>query len=131
MRIQNEVFFETDSLAYAYRKEKYAFAGGEAIILFERGVGMEREVTSIIQHIADSQARLADILAAKRPVVEHAVIMLSGLPAAPGDDVAEQSAYSGAMMKSLASYLNGFAELEDALAENLSLVIKELAEQEE
>lgn len=85
----------------------------------------------MIQHIAHSQARLADILTAKQPVVEHAVFMLSGLSAAPGDTVEDQSVYSAAMMKSLISYLNGFAELEDALADNLSLVMKEMAEHEE
>ena len=103
----------------------------KAFVLYERGVDMERQVTSIIQHIAASQARLADILAAKCPVVEHAVIMLSVLPAAPGEDVEEQYTCSAAMMKSLTAYLNGFAELEDALADNLSLVMKEMAEYEE
>ncbi|MCL6459917.1 MAG: hypothetical protein K6T85_18130 [Gorillibacterium sp.] len=92
---------------------------------------MDNHVTSIIEHIAASQARLADILAAKCPVVEHAVIMLSALPAAPGEDVEEQYESAAATMKSLTAYLNGCAELEDALAENMSLVIKELAEQDE
>jgi hypothetical protein len=92
---------------------------------------MEHHVTSIIQHIAASSAQLAELLAAKRPVAEHAVSMISGLPAAPGEDVEEQYASSAAMMRNLVAYLIGFAELEDALAENLSLVIKEMSEQEE
>jgi len=83
--------------------------------------------------MAKSHRELARILGAKREVAVRAAGLISYIPnehgGADGPEAAAEQ--SGAVTKSLTAYLNSLADLEEALAENLSTIIKELQAHED
>jgi hypothetical protein len=89
---------------------------------------LDNKVTDIIVHMAHSHGQLARILEAKREVVANMGRLIEAIP----DDHGSQATYeeiienSSGITKSLTTYLNSLAELEEALAGNLTHVIKEL-----
>lgn len=94
---------------------------------------MDHLVTTIIVHMAHSHQHLARILQAKKDVTVNMARVIDAIPDthhsfADVETIAEQS--SG-VTKSVCSYLNSLAALEEAIAENLDDVMKEFSQQEE
>lgn len=94
---------------------------------------MENQIDQMILHMAKSQRELARILKAERELTAHAAGLMQSIPethtAASGlESVRKQSEKTS---KSIASYLNGLADLEEALADNLRPVMKGLEETED
>lgn len=88
---------------------------------------MEHQVTSIIGHIAESHVEMAKILEVNRDIVVHMVEMISAIPDNQSFDGLETVSKNSMLITgSITSYLNGIADLEEAIAENLSHVMKEL-----
>lgn len=88
---------------------------------------MEEYVTRTLAHMAESQQHLERILRAKRDVVVHLSDLITVLPDVDvsfcnKDDMYEQCSD---LTTNLVSYLNSIGEFEEALAENLSIVVKE------
>jgi hypothetical protein len=89
---------------------------------------VHRQITDIIKHMADSQMEMAKILEAKR----HTAVRMAQLV----HDISEQNpkvegvelltGHSLSISKNIAAYLSSLADLEDALAENLTYVMKEV-----
>ncbi|MEI7028212.1 nucleoside-diphosphate sugar epimerase [Paenibacillus sp. y28] len=94
---------------------------------------MEQRVTDTIEHMAKSHGEMAKILDAKR----HIAVRMSQIIVAIPDvgmtfgSVLDVTASAMDVSKNIAAYLNSFAELQDGIAENLSIVMKELKGTEE
>ncbi|GIP55071.1 MULTISPECIES: nucleoside-diphosphate sugar epimerase [Paenibacillus] len=94
---------------------------------------MEQKITDIIMHMGHSHQQLARIIDAER----HITVRLSQIVHALPDQEPNFEGVEGLMdnsssiNKSLISYLNSIADLEEAMAENLSQVIAELKGSEE
>lgn len=89
---------------------------------------MEHKVTEFISYLARSHQELARIIEAKKDVVVNLGRLICAIP----DDHDASNQYEAVIQnsqnvtKSLSSYLNSLADLEEALADNLSHVFKEL-----
>lgn len=94
---------------------------------------MEETVAAAIHRMAKSHEELAKIIESKRHIVVHATQLIHVLP----DWNPRQSGidpivdHSLQLAKSVTSFLNGLAELEEAIADNLELFMKELREESE
>jgi methyl-accepting chemotaxis protein len=89
---------------------------------------VEQKVTAIIEHMAKSHQEMANILEAKRHV---AVTMSHVITAIPDTHMSfsgldSMTEYSMGITENITSYLNSLADLEEAIAENLGYVMKEL-----
>ncbi|TBL81739.1 hypothetical protein [Paenibacillus thalictri] len=91
---------------------------------------MQNQITDMIVHMAKSQEELANIIEAKRHIAIHLSALSHHIPHEnPGfGDISDLMEQSLLVTKSITSYLNSLADLEDALTENLTSVIKELEE---
>ncbi|WP_135553134.1 nucleoside-diphosphate sugar epimerase [Paenibacillus cymbidii] len=92
---------------------------------------MDQQISAIIHYVADSHRELARILDSKRHIVVHATQLIHVLPEMDPHDggiepIVERSLK---LTKGVISYLLGLAELEDALADNLETVMKELKDE--
>lgn len=89
---------------------------------------MNERIDWILHHMARSHRELARILQAERDIACHA----AGLTQSVHDGHTRTVGLEGvkdqslSMSKSVAGYLNGLADLEEALADNLGPVLKEL-----
>lgn len=92
---------------------------------------MDSQVTKVIRQLADSQRQLASILESHRHITAHAAYLLGSISGPPAGDSDQISGQSLAVTKSVVSYLNGLAELEEAVADQLGIVIKELHHQDD
>jgi hypothetical protein len=92
---------------------------------------MERQVSEFIRHLAKTQARVADILAAKEPLADHAASLIGSLTALPGETTEERQERALALTKNLSGYLNSLAELELALADQVEIIMRAWNNQEE
>jgi len=92
---------------------------------------MERQVSEFIRHVAKTQVKLADILAAEQPLTDHAAALIGTLAGLPGDSLEERQERAMAMAKNLTAYLNSLAELELALADQMEVIMREWNNQEE
>jgi len=94
---------------------------------------MEQKITAIVHHMAKSHRELARILESKRDIVVRAAGLTTYIPSEHGATDGPEAVWeqSGAVAKSLTAYLNSLADLEEALAENLSTVVKELQASED
>jgi len=93
---------------------------------------MYRTMTGIIGHLAHSHLQMARILSAERQVVTRAAEMVSGLPDTSwSDDLSRMLDSAADVTKSVISYLNGLADLEEAMADSLSQVLAALREADE
>lgn len=89
---------------------------------------MHNVVDEIIVHMSHTHQHMARVLDAERQVAVRMAQIIHALP-----DVNPEFAglsglkkQSASLTKNIISYLNGIAELEEALAEQLQHVIKEL-----
>lgn len=94
---------------------------------------MNEQVDLILFHMAKSQRELARILKAEREMATHAAGLHLNIPQAHLATSGLESVreHSGDLSKSISAYLNGLAELEEAMADNLGPVLKELEVQDE
>lgn len=94
---------------------------------------MEEQVTAIIVHMTKSHHELAKIIEAKRQVTARVAQIIQAMPDQKLNfkDYKEVADYSLNITKNITSFLNGLADLEEALADNLSHVMEELSGQSE
>lgn len=91
---------------------------------------MQIHISEMILHMAKSHEEMANIIEAKRHVVSHLSSLVHHIPNDnPGfGEIGVLMEHSLLVTKSITSYLNGLADLEEALADNLDCVIKEMEE---
>ncbi|GGH61659.1 nucleoside-diphosphate sugar epimerase [Paenibacillus silvae] len=94
---------------------------------------MQSKIDEIITHIAHSHQQIARVLDAKRQVAVRMSEIIHHLPDIEPelDGVEGLLDSSGQINKSIISYLGGLADLEEAVAETLTQVMREIAVQEE
>lgn len=94
---------------------------------------MEQKITDIIMHMGHSHQQLARVIDAERHVTVRLSEIVNALPdQEPNfDGVEGLMENSLSINKSLISYLNSIADLQEAMAENLTHVMKELNGSEE
>ncbi|MFE4568589.1 hypothetical protein [Paenibacillus chitinolyticus] len=89
---------------------------------------MEREKDALVRHISRSHLELAKILHYKSEVAAHMAGLIGQIPDknpafADNETLLSQSVN---VTRNVTSYLSSLADLEEALATNLGLVVKEL-----
>ncbi|NWL88829.1 MULTISPECIES: nucleoside-diphosphate sugar epimerase [unclassified Paenibacillus] len=94
---------------------------------------MEEKITEIIVHLSHSHQQMARVMDAERQVVVRMAQIVHAIPdAEPGfEGVPGLIENTGRINKSVISYLNAIADLQEAMAENLGFVLKELRSQDE
>ncbi|MBP1966978.1 hypothetical protein [Paenibacillus aceris] len=91
---------------------------------------MEEKITSMLEHMAKSQHKLADILEAKRFIVAHMAEMVGQIPDKDPSfgDINPLMEHSLDVAKGIATYLNNLADLEDALVDNITPIMNMMKE---
>ncbi|SEU18772.1 nucleoside-diphosphate sugar epimerase [Paenibacillus sp. NFR01] len=94
---------------------------------------MQTKITKILQHMAHTHEQMARILDAERHVAVRMSQIVHDLPdTEPNFDGFPGLVESaGQVNKNIIAYLNAIADLEEAMAEGVGRVIKELDGQEE
>jgi len=93
---------------------------------------MYRVTTDIIRHLSQSHQQMARILSAERQVVVRMAEMVGGLPDTSWfDDINGMLDSTADVTKSLISYLNSLADLEESMADSLANVLETLRESDE
>lgn len=93
---------------------------------------MEQRITDIIGKMSRNYHELAKIIRAERQVAVHLAQLIDKIPDHPGfQNPLAITSHSSEVAENITSYLNNLADLEEAIAENLTLIIAELKEQEE
>ncbi|MNO27221.1 hypothetical protein D3C76_170920 [compost metagenome] len=94
---------------------------------------MEDKITEIIVHLSHSHQQMARVIDAERHVSVRMAQIVHAIPdhEPAFDGVSGMLENTGLVNKSVVSYLNAIADLEEAMAENLGLVIKEMRDQGE
>lgn len=92
---------------------------------------MQDQITSILEHMAKSQHEMARTLEAKRVVITHMAKMVGEIPDHNPSfgEIDELMEHSLSVTKGISNYLNSLADLEDAIADNLSPIVKAMKEQ--
>lgn len=91
---------------------------------------MQQEITVAVAYLSVSQRELVRIMEAEKVVVRHMAALIAHMPdELPFDgELPEIMENATLVMKSVVTYLNSLADLEDALATHLELAMKELGE---
>ncbi|MBA9084509.1 hypothetical protein FHR92_000966 [Fontibacillus solani] len=94
---------------------------------------MEDKITEIIVHLSHSHQQMARVIDAERHVSVRMAQIVHAIPdnEPAFDGIPGMLENTGLVNKSVVSYLNAIADLEEAMAENLGLVIKEMRDQSE
>lgn len=94
---------------------------------------MEQKITEFILHLSHSHQQMARVVDAERHVAVKMAQIIHDLPDQdPEFDGTEGLMESaGNINQNLVSYLNALADLQEAMAENLGLVIKEMRSEED
>lgn len=94
---------------------------------------MEQKITEIIVHMAHSHQQMARVIDAERQVAVRMSQIVHAIPDAEPDFEGTSGFLenTGRINKSVISYLNAIADLEEAMAGNLGHVMKELQGSEE
>lgn len=94
---------------------------------------MEEKITEIIVHMSHSHQQMARVIDAERQVVVRMAQIVHAIPDAEPvfEGVSGLIENTGRINKSVISYLNAIADLQEAMAENLGFVLKELRSQDE
>lgn len=89
---------------------------------------MQNQITKVLQHMAHSHEQIARILDAERHVAVRAAQIVHDLPDVDPDfgGTSELIESSGLVNRNIVAYLNAIADLEEALAEQVGRVIKEM-----
>jgi hypothetical protein len=89
---------------------------------------VDHHVTNIIRHLAGSHVEMAKIMEEKRHIAVHLSQLIQHIPDHPAFKSVEQTSKNALdITESLTAYLNSIADLEEAMAENLTFVIKEMS----
>ncbi|MVO97948.1 hypothetical protein [Paenibacillus lutrae] len=94
---------------------------------------MEQEKSAILRHMARSHLELSRILHYKSEVCAHMSGLIGQIPDQHPtfEGIESLLSQSAGVTKSVTNYLASLAELEEALATNLQLAVKELSEEDE
>jgi hypothetical protein len=93
---------------------------------------LEQRTTNIISHMSRSYHELAKIIHAERQVTVHMSQLIGMIPDRPTfQETGMIIDNAGSVTDSITAYLNGLADLEEAVAENLSYIVDALAEKVE
>lgn len=94
---------------------------------------MQTKIDAMLTHLSHSQQQMARILDAERHVAVHMAQLIHDLPDTNPEFEGIESLIenSGQINKSIISYMESLADLQEALAENLNHVVRELAHHEE
>lgn len=93
---------------------------------------MEQHLTNIIVHMSRSYHELAKIIRSERHVTVHMAQMIGLIPDHPSfSEPTKLVDHAGSVTDSISAYLTCLADLEDAIAENLTYIVNELSEQAE
>ncbi|MGF7047126.1 hypothetical protein J2T13_001628 [Paenibacillus sp. DS2015] len=94
---------------------------------------MQSKIDEIINHLSHSQQQMARILVAERHVAVHIAQIIHDLPDPKPkcEEIESLIENSEQINKSIISYMVSLADLQEALAENLKHVVKELCHDEE
>lgn len=97
------------------------------------GKTMQHIVSEIIVHISNSQQHMARVLDAKRQVAVRMAQIIHALPDVHPEfeGISGLKEQSATVSKNIVAYLNGLAELEEAMAEQLQHIMKELNDDSE
>ncbi|MBP2002130.1 flagellar basal body rod protein FlgC [Paenibacillus shirakamiensis] len=89
---------------------------------------MEQQLTNLIEHMAHSHQQMARVMDAEREVTVRMAQIVHDLPDTEPefDGIDGLMENAGKVNKSVISYLNAMADLQEALAENLGLILKEM-----
>jgi hypothetical protein len=89
---------------------------------------LDHQVTISIEFMMKSHYELARILEAERHVASHLSRVINAIPDRPDSFGSGESAVelSAEVTQSIAAYLSSLGDLEEAMADNLELVIAEL-----
>jgi hypothetical protein len=89
---------------------------------------MEQKISAIISHIMNSQQQMAKILESERYIAVHIANIVHHIPDyQPSFSALENIVKNTSeVTKTISSYLVGLADLEEAIGDNLSTVMKEL-----
>jgi GTP1/Obg family GTP-binding protein len=85
---------------------------------------VHRQMTAMIKHMAVSQQEMAKILEAERHVAVRLAQLVQDIPSFEGIEALTEASLT--VTKNIAAYLNSLADFEDALADNLVVVLKEV-----
>jgi hydroxymethylpyrimidine/phosphomethylpyrimidine kinase len=93
---------------------------------------MEQRITNIITHMSRSYHELAKIIQAERHITVHMAQLVAFIPDHPTfNDPKAIVGHVEDMSSSITAYLTNLADLEDAIAENITYILGELQEQTE
>ena len=94
---------------------------------------VEHHITAMLEHMADSDQQLAEILAAGRDIAVHMSYLVETIPNEnfTFEDLETIAESASLVNASVVAYLNSIGGLEEAIAEHLQCVMKELATDEE
>lgn len=89
---------------------------------------MEHTITEMIAHMSHSHRQMARVIDAERQVVVRMAQIVHAIPDAEHvfDGTAGMLENTGRLNKSVISYLTAIADLQEAMADNLGVVMKEL-----
>lgn len=89
---------------------------------------MDQKVTDILMHMAHSHQQLARVIDAERHISVRMAQIVHALPDQELDfeGVESMMENTASLNKSLIAYLNSIADLQEAMAENLTQVMNEL-----
>ncbi|GIP49461.1 hypothetical protein D3C76_44390 [compost metagenome] len=94
---------------------------------------MEQKISEIIVHMAHSHQQMARVIDAERQVAVRMAQIVHAIPdAEPAfEGTSGILENSSRINKSVISYLNAIADLQEAMAENLGIVMKQMKGHEE
>jgi len=94
---------------------------------------VDSKINDMIAHLSHSQQQLARILEAQRHAAVRMAQIIHSLPEYELQQEGTKStgAQTAQINRSIVSYLNAMADLQQTAADSLEIVLKELREQEE
>jgi hypothetical protein len=96
-------------------------------MMFLGGGLMEQHVNNTVHYMSRSHVEMAKVLEEQRHVAVHMCQVIQKIPNRPPFNTVEGICKNSiAVKENIAAYLNSLADLEEAIAENLGHVMKEL-----
>ncbi|GIP24108.1 MULTISPECIES: nucleoside-diphosphate sugar epimerase [Paenibacillus] len=94
---------------------------------------MEQKITELILHMSHSHQQMARVIDAERQVAVRMAQIIHDLPdTEPSfDGIDGLMENAGRVNKNVVSYLNAIADLQEAMAESLGILMKEMNGQDE
>lgn len=96
---------------------------------------MEHHISNIVEHMAKSHEELSNTLRASRDIAMHMAYLIESIPDENVSFLREGRQMllneSSELNGSISSYLNSIGDLQEALGDNLKLIMKQLREEAE